>query len=74
VPELRADLTTRELEVLNLMSRGFTNSQIAMELIISRATVKYHVSNILSKMSVSSRTEAVAKAVQIKLISGLDGE
>ena len=74
MPELRADLTTRELEVLNLMSRGFTNSQIAMELIISRATVKYHVSNILSKMSVSSRTEAVAKAVQIKLISGLDGE
>ena len=64
-----ADLTDRELAVLKLMIAGLTNNQIAVELVISRATVKFHVSSILSKMNAASRTEAVAMAVQ----SDVDG-
>jgi two-component system, NarL family, response regulator LiaR len=58
------DLTEREREVLRLMIDGLTNNQIAERLVVSRSTVKFHVSSILSKMGVSSRTEAVAYALQ----------
>jgi two-component system, NarL family, response regulator LiaR len=58
------DLTEREKEVLRLMIEGLTNNQIAERLVVSRSTVKFHVSSILSKMGVSSRTEAVAYALQ----------
>ena len=57
-------LTIREREVLALMVRGLTNSQIAHQLAISRSTVKFHVRSILSKLGVPSRTEAVVLAVQ----------
>lgn len=63
-----SDLTDREREVLKLMVEGLTNNQIAERLVVSRSTVKFHVSSILSKMSVSSRTEAVATALQNNLI------
>jgi len=63
-----ADLTPRELEVLALLVKGMTNPEIAERLFVSRATVKAHVSNILSKLSVSNRSEAVALAVQHKLV------
>lgn len=63
-----SDLTEREREVLKLMVEGLTNNQIAERLVVSRSTVKFHVSSILSKMSVSSRTEAVATALQNNLI------
>lgn len=63
-----SDLTEREREVLKLMVEGLTNNQIAERLIVSRSTVKFHVSSILSKMGVSSRTEAVATALQHHLI------
>jgi two-component system, NarL family, response regulator LiaR len=53
-------LTERELEVMNLMVKGLPNTQIAEQLNISVFTVKNHVSSILSKLGVSSRTEAVA--------------
>jgi two-component system, NarL family, response regulator LiaR len=69
-PEPDAELTCREHEVLALLAHGLTNTQIGAQLYISRATVKFHVSNILSKMDVCSRTEAAALAVQHQLISG----
>ena len=62
------DLTAREIEVLELMTAGMTNPEIAQNLVVSRSTVKFHVSSILSKLGVSSRTEAVALALQQKLL------
>ena len=61
------DLTPREKEVLALMTTGLNNPQIAERLVVSQSTVKFHVSSILSKLGVSSRTEAVALAVQHRL-------
>jgi DNA-binding NarL/FixJ family response regulator len=53
-------LTSREMEVLELISRGYTNQQIAQNLVIEVGTVKNHVHNILEKLNVSSRGEAAA--------------
>lgn len=61
--------TTREQEVLALMVEGMSNAEIALDLVLSTATVKFHVSNILSKLGVRSRTEAVAMALQEGLLS-----
>lgn len=62
------DLTERELQVLELLVDGLSNSEISERLVITRATVKYHVSNILSKLHASNRTEAAALAVQNNLV------
>ena len=62
------NLSERELEVLALMVDGLTNRQIADALSISRSTVKFHVSSILAKLGVASRTEAVALAMQYGLV------
>jgi Response regulator containing a CheY-like receiver domain and an HTH DNA-binding domain len=62
------DLTEREKEVLKMMTEGLTNPEIATRLIISKSTVKFHVSSILSKLGADSRTEAVSISLQNKLI------
>src|SRR5690349_14729629 len=62
------DLTERELEVLALMVEGLNNTQIAGRLTVSSSTIKSHVSNILSKLGVASRTEAVSLALRSHLI------
>jgi len=64
------DLTAREKEVLALLVEGLTNPEIAKKLVVSKSTVKFHVSSILNKLQVSSRTEAVAKALQERLLAG----
>jgi len=62
------DLTNREREVLALMVEGLNNKQIAEELVISVSTSKFHVSSILSKLAVTSRTEAVVLALKNNLV------
>jgi two-component system, NarL family, response regulator LiaR len=62
------DLTTREREVLALMAEGLSNTEIAKKLIVSPSTIKSHVSNILSKLEVTSRTEAAALAIRLRLV------
>lgn len=68
-PKPGHDLTDREREVLALMIEGLTNPQIAERLIVSPSTAKFHVSSILSKLGVARRSEAVAVALQHKLVS-----
>ena len=62
------DLTERELEVLALMVEGLNNTQIAGRLTVSSSTIKSHVSNILSKLGVTSRTEAVTLALRNRIV------
>ena len=62
------DLTDREHEILTWMVEGLSNTAIAEKLVVSQSTVKFHVSNILSKLGVASRTEAVALALKHKLV------
>jgi NarL family two-component system response regulator LiaR len=62
------DLTEREREVLTLMIEGLNNTQIAGKLVVSPSTAKSHVSNILAKLGVSSRTEAVTLALRNRII------
>jgi NarL family two-component system response regulator LiaR len=63
-PTLGDELTTREREILTLLVAGKTNKEIAGQLSLSEGTVRFHVSNILSKMGASNRTEAVSLALQ----------
>lgn len=62
------ELTQREQAVLNLLAKGYSNKQIADDLAIVERTVKTHVSNILSKLGVQSRTQAAFHAMQLGLI------
>ena len=70
--ELHDDLTARERDSLALLTKGYENQRIADELFISLKTVKTHVSNILSKLEVSDRTQAVVYAFQHHLVSQED--
>lgn len=68
-PESPEALTERETDVLRLLAQGQSNKQIAQRLHITEKTVKTHVSNILSKLGVQSRTQATLYAVRIGLVS-----
>lgn len=68
-PESPEALTERETEVLMLVARGRANKQIASELFVSEKTVKAHVSSILMKLGVRSRTQAALHAVRTGLVS-----
>lgn len=65
---LGKDLTRREVEVLALLVKGHSNPEIAERLVVSRATVKVHISSILSKLGVSNRAAAIALSIQHKLV------
>ncbi|HEX8231441.1 MAG TPA: response regulator transcription factor [Chloroflexia bacterium] len=65
-------LSEREVEVLKLVARGFSNQRIADELIISPKTAKTHVSNILSKLGLASRTQAAVFALKEKLVTAAE--
>jgi DNA-binding NarL/FixJ family response regulator len=68
-PESPEALTERETEVLQLLARGKANKQIATSLYVTEKTVKAHVSSILAKLGVSSRTQAALYAVRAGLVS-----
>lgn len=67
--EIIEPLSGRELEVLRLIAEGLSNEEIAQRLVLSLHTIKWHTSNIYSKLSVKNRTEAVAKARGLGLLS-----
>lgn len=70
-PEMRESLTPKETEILRLVARGFSNKRIAQRLEVSELTVKTHVSHLLSKLDLSSRTQAALFALKEGLV-GLD--
>jgi LuxR family transcriptional regulator, maltose regulon positive regulatory protein len=61
-------LTPRELEILKLLSQGMTHREIAEQLIMSPDTVKWYRSQILNKLNVTNRVEAIAYAQELKLL------
>lgn len=71
VPDISSDaletLTQRELQVLDLVARGQENQEIAAQLVISEATVRKHISNILDKLQLASRTQAALYALHVGL-------
>ena len=68
VENLISPLTSRETEIVEYMSHGFANKQIAAKLNISEQTIKNHVTSILTKLDANARTEAVVKAIKRGLI------
>ena len=65
---LPAPLTPRELEIMRLICKGYSNPEIANELVVSINTIKKHTSNIYGKLGVSSRTQAIARAHELGLV------
>jgi len=68
VPGLAEQLTSRELEVLEMLAAGRSNQAIASQLVVTLDTVKKHVSHVLGKLGAANRTEAVARARDLSLI------
>jgi len=69
-----APLSEREIEILQLVSQGKSNKEIAAELFISVNTVKVHIANIFTKINVSSRTEATLYAIEHGIVKSPAGE
>ena len=69
VPGLVEALSARELEVLALLATGKSNRAIAEELVVTVDTVKRHVTNLFNKLGVANRTQAVARARELGLLS-----
>jgi DNA-binding NarL/FixJ family response regulator len=67
-PEVLPSLTPREMDVMRLLARGLQNKEIAVELVVTERTVKFHVSSILRKLGAGNRTEAVAIATKQGLV------
>ena len=67
-PDNSFELTVRELSVLRLVADGLSNKEIAAQLVISVSTVKFHLNNILEKMNVNSRSEAIVLAARHRLL------
>src|SRR4030095_4026889 len=68
VPLLVEPLTERELEILSLIAKGYSNKEIAVALLIAEGTVKNHVTSILGKLAVRDRTQAALKGVELGLV------
>jgi ATP/maltotriose-dependent transcriptional regulator MalT len=68
VPVLELGLSQREMEVLELMSQGFTNQQIADKLFLSIHTIKTHGSNLFVKLDVRNRTQALIRAKELEIL------
>jgi LuxR family maltose regulon positive regulatory protein len=68
LPDGAEKLTPREVEILQLLANGYSNQDVADTLVISLHTVKHHVASVLQKLLVSSRTQAVARARELKLV------
>jgi DNA-binding NarL/FixJ family response regulator len=73
-PAALAELTAREVEVLTLIAKGFSNGEIAVELVLSQATVKTHVKRIFGKLGVRDRVQAVVLAYEAGLVTAGGGD
>jgi len=69
LPEHPEPLTSREMDVLNLLAQGYSNKEIARSLHLVEETVKFHVRHILAKLGARSRIQAVLAAIRLRMVS-----